>query len=86
VDSPQHDKATTDHTAWASAGENLFMQNQLTHLVDLKDGWFRSMMIKAVFFALQLLAIYIFNRGKRGNIPSIHFARWAFLGGKRGSS
>ena len=83
VDSPRHDKATTDHTAYASAGENLFMQNQLTHLVDVKDGLFRLMVIKFVFFALQLLATNVYTRGKLGNIPSIHFARWVFLGKKR---
>ena len=78
-----HDKETTDYIKYASAGENLFMQNQLTSVVEMKSGWFRLMTIKTVFFLLQLLATYVFNRGKLGNIPSIHFARWVFLGKRR---
>lgn len=80
VEEPQHNAATRNHTIEASTGENLFMQNQLTHLVDLKPGLFRYGLINAVFFALQLLATNYYNKGKLGNIPSIHFARWVFLG------
>lgn len=80
VEEPRHDRATLDHTFYASTAENLFMQNQLTHLVDLKPGLFRYAVINTVFFALQLLATYYYNKGKLGNIPSIHFARWVFLG------
>lgn len=80
VEEPRHDQATLDHTFYASTAENVFMQNQLTHLVDLKPGVFRYAVINTVFFALQLLATYYYNKGKLGNIPSIHFARWVFLG------
>lgn len=82
-DFPRHDRETREHTEEASIGENLFMQNQLTHLVDIKDGRFRSFVIKVVFAALHYLATYLFNNGRLGNIPSIHFARWMFLGKKR---
>lgn len=82
-DTPKFDAATTRHTQFASTGENLFMQNQLTHIVAMKPGWFRLAVIKLVFFVLQLLATYHYNRGKLGNIPSIHFARWLFLGKRR---
>ncbi|MBT6146793.1 MAG: hypothetical protein HOH74_15250, partial [Gemmatimonadetes bacterium] len=82
-DDPGHSRATTNHVAYASSGENHFMQNQLTHLVDMKPGLFRMMTIRTVFWALQVLATNVFNRGKLGNIPSIHFARWVFLGSKR---
>ena len=62
--------------------ENLFFQNQLTHLVCLKPGPLRWLLIRAVFVALQLRATYVYNRGKLGDIPSIHFARWALIPGR----
>lgn len=80
MDVPRHDAQTSAHIEWASQNENLFMQNQITHLAELKDGWFRRVLAGVVFWALQLLARYLFNRGKLGNIPSIHFARWIYLG------
>jgi len=37
-----------------------------------------------VLSGIQLLAVYKFNKGKLGNIPTIHFARWVRIdGGKR---
>lgn len=82
-DYPRHDAETVAHTRRVSIEENLFMQNQLTHLVDIKEGWFRLRMIKFVFMILQCLSTNIFNKGRLGNIPSIHFARWLFIGRKR---
>lgn len=63
----------------ASVGENLFLQNQLSHIVDVKVGWVRAFLIRFVFTALQFLARYEYNKGKLGNIPSIHFARWVLV-------
>lgn len=63
----------------AAQGENLFFQNQLTHLVPIKPGLLRGLLIRAVFVVLQLRATYVYNRGKLGDIPSIHFARWALI-------
>jgi Dyp-type peroxidase family len=63
----------------ASAGENEFLQNQLTHLVPVKPGVLRWSLIRAVFLALDFLAKNRYNKGKLGGIPSIHFARWVLL-------
>jgi Dyp-type peroxidase family len=63
----------------ASADENIFLQNQLTHLVPIKPGALRWLLIRVVFFALQVLATNRFNKGKLGGIPSIHFARWVLI-------
>ncbi len=82
-EAPQHNEASVRHVELASVGENEFLQNQLTHLVDLKDGWFRLLAIKGVFVVLQFLVTYRYNKGRLGNIPSIHFAHWGFLGKKR---
>lgn len=59
--------------------EDKIVQNQLTHLVDIKPGWFRLITLKFVLSAINMLAIYKFNKGELGSIPSIHFARWVII-------
>lgn len=64
--------------------EDHIVQNQLTHLVEIKYSIFRGVLLKVVLSGIQLLAVYKFNKGKLGNIPTIHFARWVRIdGGKR---
>ncbi len=55
------------------------VQNQLTHLVEIKPGWFRMTTLKIVLWAIDFLARHYFNRGLLGGIPSIHYARWMIL-------
>ncbi len=76
---PEYTARTHEQFAHASEGENEFLANQLTHLVDVKPGLMRWVVIRLVFFALQILAKNWFNRGKLGGIPSIHFARWSLI-------
>ena len=76
---PKYTTETHQHFAWASQGENQFLGNQLTHLVDVKPGVLRWVVIRVVFLALQVLSRHWFNRGKLGGIASIHFARWTFI-------
>jgi hypothetical protein len=54
-------------------------QNQLTHLVDIKPGWFRFAMVSIVLFALDIIARVHSVRGHLGGIVSIHFARWVVI-------
>jgi hypothetical protein len=64
--------------------EDFQVQNQLTHLVDVKPGLFRRNLLRLVLWLIDLLAKYQFNQGQLGGITTIHFARWAFIdGGKR---
>ncbi|MEM0999276.1 MAG: hypothetical protein AAGN35_19625 [Bacteroidota bacterium] len=64
--------------------EDYRIQNQITHLVEIKPGWFRQRTIRFVLGAINLAAHLVYNRGNLGGIPSIHFARWAIIdGGKR---
>lgn len=64
--------------------EDFRIQNQITHLVDIKPGFFRPNTLRFVLWAINLLARTLYNRGNLGGIPSIHFARWAIIdGGKR---
>lgn len=59
--------------------EDHLIQNQLTHLVDIKRGAFRAFVLWAVHTAVNFLARHLYNRGHLGGIPSIHFARWVML-------
>ncbi|HET9956805.1 MAG TPA: Dyp-type peroxidase [Polyangiaceae bacterium] len=76
---PEHSRATLRQYETASATENEFLQNQLTHYVRVKPGLIRALTIRLVFFVLQRVARYTYNKGKLGDIPSIHFARWVLL-------
>jgi Dyp-type peroxidase family len=79
---PKYDAGTHELMEHVATDENIFLQNQLTHVVEIKDGPLRSLLIRVVFSALQVLATYRYNRGKLGDIPTIHFARWV-LGPER---
>jgi hypothetical protein len=64
--------------------EDFQVQNQLTHVVDIKPGPFRLLLLRAVLWVIDLLARYKFNQGHLGGITTIHFARWViFDGGKK---
>lgn len=63
--------------------EDFRIQNQITHLVEIKPGWFRQRTLRFVLGAINLLARTCYNRGNLGGIPSIHFARWAIIDGGR---
>src|SRR5262249_5555088 len=55
------------------------VQNQLTHVVAIKPGWFRMKTLKLVLWSIGFLARHYYNRGNLGGIPSIHYARWMIL-------
>lgn len=63
--------------------EDFVVQNQLTHLVPIKKGLFRLITLKTVLWAINLLANVFYNKGKLGNIPTIHFARWVIIDNNR---
>lgn len=63
--------------------EDFKVQNQITHLVTIRPGFFRQSTIRFILSAIQLLAWTVFNKGNLGGIPSIHFARWMILDGGR---
>lgn len=59
--------------------EDQVTQNQLTHIVEIKPGWFRYTTLVTVMFAIDLLARIHFVRGNLAGITSIHFARWVII-------
>lgn len=58
------------------AREDYRVQNQMTHVVPIKPGWLRQTTLRTVLGGINLLARIHYNKGKLGNIPTIHFARW----------
>lgn len=59
--------------------EDIFVQNHLTTLVDVKPGAFRLNTLKLVLWLINLLTQTVFITGQLGGIPTIHFARWLLL-------
>jgi hypothetical protein len=73
IDRPVHGKET------AIVQEDHIRQNQLTHIVDLKPGWFRRMNLDIVMTVIESEARTTYVHGDLGGISSIHFARWVLL-------
>ena len=63
--------------------EDMYTQNHLTTLVNVKPGKFRLYTLKFILSAANLLAKAFFITGNLGGIPTIHFARWAFMDNDR---
>lgn len=74
----------SDHIAHLNRREDFRVQNQITHLVDIKPGWVRQFAVRAFLSIIGLLARLVFNKGSLAGIRSIHFARWVIIDkGKR---
>ncbi len=63
--------------------EDIFIQNHLTTLVNVKPGAFRLYTLKTVLWLINLLAKTYFITGHLGGIPTIHFARWILMDNDR---
>lgn len=64
--------------------EDYKVQNQITHLVEIKPGLTRRIAVIFVLWAINLLAKTLFCKGNLAGIVTIHFARWVVIdGGKR---
>jgi hypothetical protein len=59
--------------------EDRIVQNQLSHIVELKPGRFRRFALATVLRAIDLLARRHYNQGSLGGITTIHFARWIIV-------
>jgi hypothetical protein len=73
IDRPVHGKEE------ATIQEDKIRQNQLTHIVDVKPGWFRKMNLDIVMHYIEAEARGRYVHGDLGGISSIHFARWVLL-------
>ncbi|HMS83566.1 MAG TPA: hypothetical protein PKD12_07950 [Nitrospira sp.] len=59
------------------------IQNQMTHVVNVKPGKMRLRTLRIVLWAINFLGSRIFVQGKLGDIPTIHFARWILIDDNR---
>jgi hypothetical protein len=64
--------------------EDRVVQNQMTHVVDIKPGWFRLANVWLVLHAIDILVRIYWVRGELGGITAIHFARWVIVADRRG--
>lgn len=75
---------SVDQVARFNLREDFKVQNQVTHLAEIKPGLIRQIALRFVLWAINLLAGVFFNKGELAGIVTIHFARWAIIdGGKR---
>jgi hypothetical protein len=72
-----------DEVAELADQEDKVVQNQLTHLVNIKPQWFRPWALWVVLTLINVLARYRYINGNLGGIPTIHFARWVILDDRR---
>lgn len=63
--------------------EDKVRQNQLTHVVDIKPGFFRMFTIWTVLQVIGVLSSQFYVNGSLGGITSIHFARWVIVRDRR---
>lgn len=81
---PLYNASERKHVGEMAADENLFLQNALSNVVEIKPGPFRRTLLRAVLLVIDFLAKNYFVHGKLDSIPSIHFAHWYLIdGGKR---
>jgi hypothetical protein len=72
-----------EQTYQLSQREDFQVQNQLTHLVAVKPGLFRQLLLRLVLASIDLLGRFHFNQGDLGGLATIHFARWVLIDGGR---
>jgi hypothetical protein len=59
--------------------EDVFPQNQFTQVAVLKPGFARRLNFRIWMLRTEVLANFVFVKGKLLNIPTIHFARWVLI-------
>jgi hypothetical protein len=63
--------------------EDRVMQNQLTHVVDIKPGLLRVTTLWIVLTVIGVLTRFFYVNGNLEGMTTIHFARWAILFDRR---
>lgn len=75
------DPATTDfqHVRDLARREDIVVQNQMSSVTHVKQGWLRLITLRTVLWAIDLAGRYVYTKGQLGTISSIHFARWVII-------
>ena len=80
-DKVQEGPPAPEHVRLLEDDEDEFFvaQNHLSSVIPVKPGFLRSVTIRVVLFAVNLVARITSTKGKLGGIPSIHFAHWSLV-------
>jgi len=76
-------RPTAEHVYRLARLEDHDVSNQFTVLGSVKPSLFRGVVLTTILWLVDYGARHIYNRGRLGRIQTIHFARWAFLDGKK---
>jgi hypothetical protein len=77
---PRPDPADAEQLALI---EDYDVTNQFTAMGSLKPGLFRRSTLVFSLWVLNYTTRHIYTRGQLARVPTIHFARWAFIDGKK---
>ena len=72
---------TNENIRAVTAREDHLVQNQLSHVVEVKPGWVRRVALGAVLPALNFGARHIYNQGTLFGVSTLHFVRWVLIDG-----
>jgi hypothetical protein len=73
------DEDLVKHIRTLTRSEDHVVQNQLTHLVDIKPGRLRLATLRVFLAIINWVARFFQRDGQLGGIPTIHFARWIII-------
>jgi hypothetical protein len=76
-------RAPPEHAMALAHLEDHDVTNQFTVVGSVKPSMIRRFTLAAVLYAIDYGARHILNKGHLGRIRTIHFARWAYLDGKK---
>lgn len=63
--------------------EDQQVQNQLSHVVEVKPGWLRAAVLALILPVLDFGARRIYNQGDLLGVRTLHFVRWVMIDGGR---
>lgn len=74
-----HIRPQRSHIDTLARIEDVDVTNQFNVFGDVKPGWFRYWLLRAIMHLVNYAARHVYRRGFLGRVRSIHFARWVFL-------
>lgn len=76
-------RPSADHEAKLARLEDYVVTNQFSAMGSIKPGLFRCWTLAFLLYLLNYTARHIYVRSHLARVPTIHFARWVFLNGKK---
>jgi len=76
-------RPTSSHAAALARIEDHDVTNQFSAMGSVKPGVFRRWTLSFFLWLVNYTARHIYTRGHLSRVPTIHFARWVFINGKK---